>query len=107
MGLERRGKGQVEKEMGKSGLSCRSVQNRESWGELPGIRTGGWARRPWSESYCGAESQQKSLGEHDRSHSSRQSSFSATMPHVAVCALYAKADKVHRTMSLMVVFIAE
>jgi len=31
MGLGRRGKGQVEKEMEKSGLSCWSVQNRESY----------------------------------------------------------------------------
>lgn len=43
MGLGRRGKRQVEKEMEKSRLRCWSVQNRENWGELPGIQTSGWA----------------------------------------------------------------
>lgn len=93
MGLGRRGKGQEEKEIVKSGLGCWSAQNRESWGELPGIQTSGWAGCTLSESQCGAESQQKLLGEHDLSHMPRQSSFSASMSYVAVYALYAKVTQ--------------
>jgi len=83
-----------------------SAEQRELQ-KLPGILTSDWTRCPWSESYCDAESQQKLLGEQDPSHTSRQSSFSASKSRVALYALYVKADKMPKPMSLMEVFIAE
>lgn len=64
------------------------------------IQTSGQARCTWPQSYCGTESQQRLLGEHDLSHTSRQSSFSASMSYVAVYAFYAKAGKVTQNNEL-------